>query len=292
MWLLVGIAILMVLGTVCWMIFHSVTSFWITVLIVICVAGVYCFIKFNDKRRMNMKKSIDRWLGVQICEKYGEQYVGFQFKKEHDEQRMKVYCEAIIRDRNGENKTVIWQWISSLSKIINIEIPEKNKEFKTKLSFEIIKNKSSNVKEWLVVKAESQEKNTGERLLWPDVVQKQILMINKECETDQQREYKRSAAWKAFHYYSYAYELDDSFSDIMVDFYRNGIGTAKDEDKVDEILERSARNGGVTERYKYAKYCLDKGMETRANEWFEAALASQNSSEHKKIVEEIRRMYI
>ena len=78
----------------------------------------------------------------------------------------------------------------------------------------------------------------------------------------------------------------------MADLYFNGIGTEQNESKGDEILMRSAQNGGIEERYRYAKFCLDNGMKTKANEWFEAALLAQNASEHDDIAKEIEQMQL
>ena len=78
----------------------------------------------------------------------------------------------------------------------------------------------------------------------------------------------------------------------MAELYLNGIGTNEDADKADEILMRSAQNGGIEERYRYAKFCLGNGMKTKANEWFEAALLEQDASEHDTLVKEIEQMQL
>lgn len=44
------------------------------------------------------------------------------------------------------------------------------------------------------------------------------------------------------------------------------------------------------EKYNYASFCTHYGMSTKAEEWFQAALASPDAYMHEEIVEEIRKM--
>ena len=84
-----------------------------------------------------------------------------------------------------------------------------------------------------------------------------------------------------FDCYSNIYELTSEITDELIMCYEKGIGVQQNENKVAELLEKSAMEEGIIQRVKYADYCMEKGAYTKALEWFEAAKKSKDVSEHE-----------